>query len=99
MYKTQIVNDEKSKKPIIVIDNDNYNVPNKYERSKKIDYIADQLVEKLGNQQYRGFYCKVALKLSESRIWNNYETAKKAAEAKGQQPGKLFTYLCKKDGV
>ena len=79
--------------------NDNYNVPNKYDRSKRVDMIADQLIEKLGNKEFRGFYCKVAWKLSEARIWDNYETAKAASDAKNSHPGKLFTYLCKRDGV
>lgn len=72
------------------IDNDN----DKFGRSKKVEEIADALVQKLGNEQFRPFYCKVAWKLSEARIWQNYEAA-----MKGNQPGRLFSYLCKRDGV
>lgn len=77
--------------------NNNGNVDTKYQISRKVDRIADQLVEKMGNSKYRAFYCKVALKLSEARIWQNYESA--VAGAKNGDPGRLFTYLCKKDGV
>jgi hypothetical protein len=76
--------------------NSNDNVDKKYEVSRRVERIADQLVQKFGSDTYRGFYCKVAWKLSEARIWNNYEAAIKANPS---QPGKLFSYLCKRDGV
>lgn len=73
--------------------NVNDNDSSKYDRSKKVDDIADNIIRKLGvGDTYRSFYCKIAWKLSEARIWANLETA-----LKGKQPAKLFTYLCKKD--
>jgi hypothetical protein len=77
----------------------NYNdnvVLNRYEKSKRVERIADQLVAKFGNSAFRKFYCKIAWKLSEGQIWNNYEAAVKGNPS---NPGKLFTYLCKRDGV
>lgn len=74
--------------------NFNNNTNDKYERSRKVENIADALVEKLGNPGGRQFYCKVAWKLSEARIWSNVEQA-----LVGRQPARLFTYLCKRDGV
>ena len=97
MLKSNNVNGEGLARTHNVIDNNNGNVDFKYQMSRKVDVIADQLVEKLGNSKYRAFYCKVAFKLSEARIWQHYETA--VAGAKDGNPGKLFTYLCKKDGV
>lgn len=55
----------------------------------RIDIIADRLVSKLGNAQYRAFYCKVANKLPESVIENNLEQA-----LKGNNPAKYFSWLC-----
>ncbi|RYF29755.1 MAG: hypothetical protein EOO17_00160 [Chloroflexi bacterium] len=66
----------------------------KYNQSKRVEYIADQLVAEFKNSGFRAFYCKVAYKLSEANIWNNVEQAKK-----GNSPAKLFTFLCKRDGV
>ena len=76
--------------------NYNFNDNDKYARAKRVEAIADQLVSKLGNSTFRAFYCKVAWKLSEARIWSNYEAAIKGNPT---QPGKLFSYLCKRDGV
>lgn len=71
------------------IDNDR----GRYERSKKVDVIADEIIARLGvGSTYRAFYCKIAWKLSEARIYSNLESA-----LKGNQPAKLFTYLCKRD--
>lgn len=75
----------------ITMNNDN---DRKFDRSKKVEYIADKLVETFNNKQFRGFYCKVAWKLSEARIWDNVEQSQK-----GTSPARLFTYLCKRDGV
>lgn len=72
------------------------NVGKKYEMSRKVERIADELVIKLGNSKYRPFYCKIAWKLSEARIWSNYEAA---MQANPGAPGKMFSYLCKRDGV
>lgn len=80
-------------------DNNNDIVQDKYARARKVETIADKLVEKFNNPAYREFYCKIAWKLSEARIWHNYETAITAAKNKGSHPGRLFSYLCKRDGV
>ena len=73
-----------------VIDND------KYERGRKVEIIADQLIEKFGlTDKSRPFMCKVAYKLSEARIWQNYERAQAGTKSKVG----LFIYLCKQDGV
>lgn len=81
----------------IVGTTDNYNdidnVNDKYARSKKVEMIADDLLVKLNAQsESRPFLCKVAWKLSESKIWDNYETSRK-----GNNPMGLFIYLCKRD--
>lgn len=76
-------------------DNVNDNVKTKYERSRQVDRIADDIIYKLGvSEEYRDFYCKIAWSLSEARIWSNMESA-----LKGSSPARLFTYLCKKDMV
>lgn len=68
----------------------------KYDRARKVEAIADALVEKLGvGSDSRKFMCKVAWKLSEARIWENYETAQKT----DKNPVGLFIWLCKRDGV
>lgn len=73
--------------------NDIDNVNDKYARSKKVETIADELLTKLGaKQESRPFLCKVAWNLSESRIWQNCESA-----LKGNNPMGLFIYLCKRD--
>lgn len=77
----------------ITMNNNNVN-DRKFDRSKKVENIADRLITIFGNDQYRPFYCKVAWKLSEARIWANVEQAQK-----GNTPAKLFSYLCKRDGV
>lgn len=72
---------------------DNYNVNDKYELSRKVERVADEIIHKLGaDQTYRAFYCKIAWKLSEARIWSNMETS-----LKGNNPARLFSYLCKRD--
>lgn len=72
--------------------NDNVNdIGNKYDRSKNVERIAHQLVEKFGNGNYYGFYCKVAYKLSESQIWSFYEQCN---GNKVRNPAKLFSWLC-----
>lgn len=74
--------------------NNNNDIDQKYARSRKVENIADRLTTIFGNEEYRPYYCKVAWKLSESKIWSNVEQAQK-----GNSPSKLFTYLCKRDGV
>lgn len=69
--------------------NDNVTM-NNVKRSKE-DRIADKLVQELGNEDFRAFYCKVAYKLSESQIWQSLELAKT-----GNNPAKYFTWLAKR---
>ncbi len=71
--------------------NDNVNV---FNRSKSVEQIADQLVSKFKSESSRPFYCKVAYKLSEAHIWDNYEQAQK-----GKNPAGLFNWLCRRDMV
>lgn len=80
-----------------VVSTNNYNdIDNvKYDRSKKVEMIADRLMDKLHcKSESRPFLCKVAWKLSEARIWDNVESA-----LKGDNPMGLFIWLCKRDGV
>ena len=81
-----------------VVSTSNYNHINndKYARAKKVEEIADQLVAKYRNPDSRDFYCKVAWRLSEARIWQHYESTMKVKKG---SPAKLFTWLCKRDGV
>jgi len=73
--------------------NVNDNDRGKYQRSRQVDRVADEIIVRLGvAETYRAFYCKIAWKLSEARIYSNLEAA-----LKGNQPARLFTYLCKKD--
>lgn len=75
--------------------NDNYNVnvkDNKFDESKKVEGIAMQLVDKLRSPDSYEFYCKIAYKLPEHKIWSNYEQA-----IKGRNPGGLFNWLCRRD--
>lgn len=80
----------------VLTNSSNVNVIDKYERARRVERVADQLVEKFGSDKYRAFYCKVAMKLSEGRIWTHYETATRVNPG---APGKMFTFLVKKDGV
>lgn len=77
--------------------NSNDNVANdKYSAARKVENTADLLLEKMGlDIGSRPFMCKVAWKLSEARIWDNYEQSLKASKSKVG----LFIYLCKRDGV
>lgn len=64
----------------------------KYSKSKIVDNIANQLVENFNSPNSRAFYCKVAYKLPENKIWANVESANR-----GRSPVKLFTWLCNRD--
>lgn len=78
---------------VVSTNNDNDN--GKYDRSKKVEAIADKLIHRLAVEvKWRPFFCKVAWKLPEARVWSNYEQA-----LKGNNPAKLFIWLCKRDGV
>lgn len=89
----QSVNDNENgfNKTTITMNND---IDPKLARARKVETIADQLVARYGSEQSRPFYCKVAWKLSEAKIWTNVEQAQK-----GNSPAKLFNYLCRRDGV
>lgn len=72
------------------------NVANKYARARNVERIADLLLQKLNlDSGSREFMCKVAWKLSEAKIWQNYEDSLKAKKSRVG----LFIYLCKRDGV
>ncbi len=77
-----------------MVNHNNDNV--RYSKAKRVEMIADRLVEKLGNSEFRPFYCKVAYKLNEARIWELLESA---TTIKKGNPAKLFSWLCKRDGV
>lgn len=63
-------------------------------KEAKVEEIATALVEKLGSHRSWEFYCKVAKRIPEYRIWNNLEQA----NGKGiQNPGGYFNFLCRKD--
>ena len=68
------------------------NIVNDIDRATRAERIAGELVQKFGKDDSRQFYLKVAYKLSESKIWSNYEKA-----LKGRNPGGLFNFLCRKD--
>lgn len=64
-------------------------------RARQVEVIADELIHKLGaSKTSRPFFCKVAWRLTEARIWSNVEAAQKA-----NNPIGLFIWLCKRDGV
>lgn len=69
---------------------------NSRSRAKRVDNIADHLVEKFKSPQSRDFFCKCAWKLSEDEIWTNYEKAQKKGV---NSPLKLFIYLCQLEMV
>lgn len=78
----------------ITMSNNNDNV-NRYDRGKQVDLIVEKLEAGLNTKpESRPFLCKAAWKLSESRIWLNYEKS-----LAGNNPMGLFIWLCKKDGV
>lgn len=80
-----------NEKPGVLRNNDNDR--GSYDRSKKVDWLADDLLVKLkAGKESRPFFCKVAWTLPESLIWKNYESS-----LKGKNPMGLFIYLCKRD--
>ncbi len=81
--------------------NDIDNGNGKYDKAKKVEYIADRLIEKFKlDKKSRPFMCKVAYKLSEARIWDHYEHATSSKDGKPiTNPVGLFIWLCKRDGV
>lgn len=73
---------------------DNDTSVDKYQRSKEVELIAGKLVGSLDNPGSYQFYCLIAWKLPENKIWTNLESAK---ASKGGDPKRLFTWLCKRD--
>jgi hypothetical protein len=81
----------------VFLKNTNYNVNDndKYAKSRKVEVIADNLLEKLNlDVGSRSFMLKAAWKLPEATLWNHVEQARK-----GKNPVGLFIFLCKRDGV
>lgn len=75
-----------------VKENLNNNVNDNVKRTaKEVDGIADRLMDKLGTQDNRAFYCKVGWKLADNLIWSNLEIA-----LSGNSPQRYFTWLCKR---
>lgn len=67
------------------------------EKARKVEIIADDLVEKLNAKiESRPFMCKVAWRLPEHRI---YMILEQAQSPEVKNPIGLFIYLCKRDGV
>lgn len=96
MEKHNIDNENAFFRKSITINNDNdNNKRSKYLRAKSVDMIVEKLEAGLNTKpESRPFLCKAAWKLSEGRIWDNYEKA-----LAGKNPMGLFIWLCKKDGV
>ena len=59
----------------------------------EVERIADRLVNKLGYPDSRPYYCKVARLLPGTTLERLADTAKEV----GNHPGRLFTYLTKKE--
>lgn len=94
MSKRHNVNENGFVKNPITMSNYNDNVKG-YDRGRTVDLIVEKLEAGLNTtSESRPFLCKAAWKLSESRIWLNYEKA-----LNGKNPMGLFIWLCKKDGV
>jgi hypothetical protein len=90
---TNNVNENGFVKNPITMSNNNVNVT--YDRAKVVDAIVDKLEAGLNAKpESRAFLCKAAWRLSEARIWLNYEKS-----LMGTNPMGLFIWLCKKDGV
>ena len=64
---------------------------NRRDKAKKVDYIADQLVQELEAPGSRDFFCKCAWKLSENDIWTALE---KAQKPNVDDHLKYFIFLC-----
>ncbi len=71
----------------------NVNVNNKYLINvNNVRLIADKLSTALNDKKSYDYFMKIAWHLPEYKIWNNLEYS-----AKGKDPRKLFTWLCKQD--
>lgn len=75
--------------------NDNVKTNVNLKRSpNQVDAIADRIMMKLrADDSSRGFYCKVAWRLSEAIINKNLEIALRS----DRSPQRYFTWLCKRD--
>ncbi len=94
MYGKHNVNGNGSVQNPMSMSNNNDNVEG-YSRARTVDQIVDKLEAGLNSKpDSRPFLCKAAWKLSEARVWLNYEKA-----ITGKNPMGLFIWLCKKDGV
>lgn len=60
-------------------------------RARRVDDIADRLVEKFKAPGSRDFFCKCAWKLSEDEIWSIYE---KVQKPNVRNALKYFIFLC-----
>jgi hypothetical protein len=58
-----------------------------------VERVANRLVDLLGYSDSRPYYCKVARLLPEATLERLAVTAKES----GKHPGRLFTYLTKKE--
>lgn len=69
-----------------------------YSEERRIETQAVELARKFNNLLYLDFYRKVIrfYKSNPARIQQHYEDAVKGNPG---QPGKLFSYLCKRDGI
>jgi len=80
--------------------NNNVNVNNNIKTNVNVNNVtgiqvhntAQALCDKFSDQNSFQYFCKVAWKLPEHIINNNYEMAQK-----GHNPVKLFVYLCNLD--
>lgn len=94
MFEKHNVNENGSVQNPITMSNNNDNVKG-YDRARTVDLIVDKLEAGLNAKpESRPFLCKATWKLSEARVWLNYEKA-----ITGKNPMGLFIWLCKKDGV
>ncbi len=86
---------------IVIVNTPNNNINNidndRFAASRNAESIAYKLVDKFNSPTSFNFYCKVAYKLSEARIWQHYERATTAPNVKS--PAGLFNWLCRRDGV
>lgn len=66
----------------------------KTDREKRVEVQAQDVMEKLGaDETTRPWYWKICWHLTEAQISNNLEKAL----AKGNDPQKYFSWLCKRD--
>ena len=80
---------------VVLTNNYNDNVNDRYKNSRTVEATADQLIHRLGMKaESRPFMCKAIYRLSEASLWDNCEQA-----LKGKNPAGLFIWLCKRDGV